>query len=417
MLPFQVLTETLSAMNIIPRCQLIGTGTAGLCFVIALVNKVKQAQGPDKIKYQTLLDTLIAIEGNRQSGGVLDSYQINANTDADEIVSCLLDETPFSDLRDHYLQQPEVHQPLIPLPKVGKLMLQPIANIITSLLGDNLLLNTKVTRVEISKNECKSFGSNNQLLARSHKMVLCCGGREELLKELLPWRQKTVLTGPLLQMKNARSLPYQQGSILIIGSSHSSFSVAWRFLNDPALSSYAKGRDIIMLQRNPLVKLRCTPAFAHQNQMPFDAIDDVCPVNGLVYRNAGLRKDAKALYLEIKKGTENRVRLEPMASLSNAEHLLDDAALIVQCTGFQANLPEISLNGITQKVRRRSSVGELSDIKTGKEIPNLFGFGLGIQIIPEGDYRGEKSFTGSSDGVLPYPNAVAPVIIDQLIQD
>jgi hypothetical protein len=61
--------------------------------------------------------------------------------------------------------------------------------------------------------------------------------------------------------------------------------------------------------------------------------------------------------------------------------------------------------------------GKLSDIESTKVIPNLFGLGLGIQIIPEGDYRGEKSFSGSSDGVLPYPNAVAPVIIDQLIQD
>lgn len=407
--------EPLTDMNTISRCQLIGTGTAGLCFVIALINKIKYAQGPKKLKYQALLDSLIAIEGNHQPGGVLGSYQINANTDADEIVSCLLDETPFSDLRDHYLQQPEAHQPLIPLSKVGKLILKPIANIITSLLGDNLLLNTKVTHIEICRNECKSFGSDHQLLARSQKMVLCCGGREVLLKELFPWRQKTVLTAPLLQMKNTNLLPQQLGSILIIGSSHSSFSAAWRFLNDPALLSYANGRDIIMLQRNTLVKLRCTPEFAFQNQLPFDVIDDVCPVNGLVYRNAGLRKDAKALYLQIKKGTEKRVRLEPMASLSDAKHLLDDAALIVQCTGFRANLPEITLNGITQKVRPRSNFGELSDIKTEKEIPNLFGFGLGIQIIPEGDYRGEKSFSGSSDGVLPYPNAVAPVIIDQLI--
>ena len=262
-------------MNTIPHCQLIGTGTAGLCFVIALVNKVKQAQGPKKLKYQALLNSLIAIEGNHQPGGVLGNYQINANTDADEIVSCLLDETPFSNLRDYYLQQPEVHQPLITLPKVGKLMLKPIANIITSLLGDNLLLDTQVTRIEISKNECKSYGSHDQLLVRSQKMVLCCGGREDLLKDLLPWRQKTVFTGPFLQTKDASLLPHQQGSILIVGSSHSSFSAAWRLLNDPRLSLYAKGRDIIMLQRNPLVKLRCTPEFAHQNQLPFDAIDDV----------------------------------------------------------------------------------------------------------------------------------------------
>lgn len=404
-------------MNKMHHCQLIGTGTAGLCFIIALINRVKQQPEPEKLKYQALLDSLIAIEGSHQPGGVLDSYQINANTDADEMVSCLLDGTPFTALRNHYLQQPETRQPLIPLPKVGELMLRPIANIITSLLGDRLLLDTKVKRIDISKGEFESYDSNNQLIARSKKMVLCCGGREELLSELSPWQHKTVMTGPLLRQTTADTLPRQLGSIVIVGSSHSGFSTAWRFLNDPELSSYAKGRDIIILQRNPLVKLRCTPEFAQQHQLPFDAIDDVCPVNGLVYRNAGLRKDAKALYLQIKQGKEKRVRLETMAALSDARPLLDEAALVVQCTGFRANLPKITLDGITQKINRRSQFGELSDIGTGKVIPNLFGLGLGIQIIPEGDYRGEKSFSGSSDGVLPYPNAVAPVIIDQLIQD
>jgi hypothetical protein len=404
-------------MNNIHHCQLIGTGTAGLCFIIALINKVKQAPEHSKLKYQALLDSLIAIEGSHQSGGVLDSYQINANTDADEIVSCLLDETPFSALRNHYLQQPETRQPLIPLPKVGELILRPIANIVTSLLGDRLRLDTKVNRIEISKGEFESYDNNDQLIARSKKMVLCCGGLEALLNELLPWQQKTIMTGSLLRMKTADTLPHQPGSILIVGSSHSGFSTAWRFLNDPELSSYAKGRDIIILQRTPLIKLRCTQAFAQQNQLPFDANEDVCPANGLVYRNAGLRKDAKALYLQIKKGTETKVRLEPMAALSDVSHLLDAAALVVQCTGFRANLPKISLNGITQNITRRSKLGELSDIETDKAIPNLFGLGLGIQIIPEGDYRGEKSFSGSSDGVLPYPNAIAPVIIDQLIID
>ncbi|MFT6373188.1 MAG: hypothetical protein ACJAZT_001947, partial [Gammaproteobacteria bacterium] len=41
-------------MNKIHHCQLIGTGTAGLCFVIALINKVKQTPAPKKLKYQAL---------------------------------------------------------------------------------------------------------------------------------------------------------------------------------------------------------------------------------------------------------------------------------------------------------------------------------------------------------------------------
>ena len=404
-------------MNKINSCQLIGTGTAGLCFIIALINKIKQAPEPDRKTYQNLLDSLIAIEGSHQAGGVLDDYQINANTNADEIASCLHDDTPFETLRKHYLQQPETQQPLILLPKVGELMLRPVANIITGLLGDRFRCNTQVKNIDVGINGIKSFDHNGDLIAHSKNMVLCCGGREELLPELSSWQHKTVMTGPLLRQKTADTLPEQPGSIVIVGSSHSGFSSAWRFLNDPELSSYAKGRGIIILQRSPLIKLRCTPEFANQHQLPFDPTEDVCPFNGLVYRNAGLRKDAKALYLQIKYGEEKRVQLRPIAALSDAKQLLDEAALVIQCTGFKPNLPEITMNGVSQTIKQRSQYGELSDINSDKTIPNLFGFGLGIQIIPQNEYRGEKSFRGSSDGLLPYPNAVAPVIIDQLIRE
>ena len=404
-------------MNKSFQCQLIGTGTAGLSFIIALINKIKHASLEDRPKLQTLFDSLIAIEGSTEAGGVLDKYQINANTNAGEIASCLLDGTPFEALRDHYLQQPETQQPLISLPKVGELMLRPIARIITELLGERMLCNTKVDHIKASQNGFESFDNAGQLLARSQKVVLCCGGSETLLADLYPWRHKTIMTSTLLNQKKIEGLPERPGKVVIIGSSHSGFSSAWRLLNDPQMTAYAKGREIIILQRNPLVKLQCTPEFADQHQLPFDAINDVCHVKGLVYRNAGLRKDAKALYLKIKQGEEKRVRLEPITALIDASPLFNDAALIVQCAGFRANLPSVTVDGVSQTIKERSKHGELSETGSGKVIPGLFGFGLGIQIIPEGYYRGEKSFSGSSDGFLPYPNAIAPILIDQLIQD
>lgn len=404
-------------MNKIYQCQLIGTGTAGLSFIIALLNKISTASEVQRAGFQALFDSLIALEAAENSGGVLEQYQINANTDADEIVSCLQDGTPFTALRDFYLQQPETQQALISLPRVGELMLRPVANIIARLLGDRLVWNARVKRIVGSENGFESFDQHGQLLARSEKLVLCCGGREVMLAELSQWDHKTVLAGKLLRQKTATNLPNQSGDIVIVGSSHSGFSCAWRLLNDPVLCTYAEGRKIIILQRNPLVKLRCTPEFARQHQLAFDPADDVCPESGLVYRNAGLRKDAKSLYLKIKYGEEQRVQLHPIKQLSDAEGLFDQAAVIIQCTGFRANLPDIEINGISNTIKEKSRRGELREIESDAVIPGMYGFGLGIQIIPEGKYRGEKSFSGSSDGVLPYPHAIAPVIIDQLMQD
>ena len=46
--------------------------------------------------------------------------------------------------------------------------------------------------------------------------------------------------------------------------------------------------------------MRATREFAALKQMAYQDPEDVCPDTELVYRHAGLRKDAKQIYLDIK---------------------------------------------------------------------------------------------------------------------
>jgi hypothetical protein len=47
----------------------------------------------------------------------------------------------------------------------------------------------------------------------------------------------------------------------------------------------------------------------------------------------------------------------------------------------------------------------------------LYGYGLGFNILPEGNGVGEKSFKGSIHGFQSYPLVVAPPIVDKLLVD
>ena len=397
-------------------CQIIGAGPAGLSLIIALHNHLASAHAALRPRIQKLLDSLVMFDAADSAGGLMSRYQINANTDAADVVSGIKDDTPFSSLRDHYLSLPETQQALIPLPRVGELMLQSLVQKLSSLLGDRLRLHCEVARVVNNNKQFISLDANNQPLASSENLALCCGGREILMPELAPWENKIQFSGEFLLRTNTENLPQSSGDIVIIGSSHSAFSGVWRLLNDPIMMEYAQDRNIFLLQRNKLVKLRCTPEFAQKNDVQYDPDDDVCSSTGLVYRHAGLRKDAKALYLKIKSGAEQRVRIIPIKHLSDQAELLDRSALVLQCTGFHTAWPEIEIGGKIRQINRHSQHGELRDADSGKIITGLFGCGLGMRIKPDSKFGGEKSFNGSVDGLQSYPLVIAPQIIDQILE-
>lgn len=386
-----------------------------MSIIIALYNRIAQAGAVERPRLQALLNNLVMLEGGNAPGGAMGSYQINANTNATDVVSGILDGSPLCALRDQYLSLPEVQQRLIPLPRVDALMIQPLARLIAGQLGDRLRCQARVQRVVGTNGIYASYDAQGVLLARSRSLVLCTGGQERLLPELEPWRDKTHFAADFLRLTSLDKLASLRGDVVIVGASHSAFSCAWRLLYDPLFEQFSQSRAIRMLQRRGLVKLRCTPEFAQQQGLVYDAERDICPATGLVYRHAGMRKDAKTLYLNIRDGVEQRAQLVPIKRLSDRAAELDAAGLILQASGFHAAMPELELDGSLVDIAPRSTQGELRNAETGAVIPGLYANGLGIQIIPQGEFRGEPSFKGSVDGLQSYPLAVAPQIIDQLL--
>jgi hypothetical protein len=130
-----------------------------------------------------------------------------------------------------------------------------------------------------------------------------------------------------------------------------------------------------------------------------------------------LRKDAKTLYLKIRDGLENRVRLVQMTGLAEQQHILEQAGLILQATGFVSKLPIVEQQGRAIRVGNPTSDGELRDLDSEATVPGLFGMGLGLNILPPGAARGELSFAGGIHGFQSYPLSIAPRIINRMLAD
>jgi len=411
-------------------CQIIGSGPAGMCMLVALENEIaKASSAKNKAKLRALQKNLIMLEADTQPGGQLGRYCINANTDALEIVSGIADNTAFSAIRNDYLKHIKADQTLISLREVNDLVLEPLADKIQQLLGDRLLLNSGVALINKDEQGFHCIDQTGQLLASSRHLVIACGGSEPKLPQLLAFPEKTMVATQFLKLENVDQLPCVDGDIVIIGASHSGFSCAWRLLNDPLFKGMfnrehkgfdkgaGKDRKIQICHRGQTIKMRANREFAAMQQMPYQDPEDVCVDTELVYRHAGLRKDAKNLYLEINNQREPRAELVTISNIENEHERLESAGLIIQCCGFSANFPPLNIEGKATELAMQSDQGELHRTSDGKVIDGLFGIGLGVNITPAAEFRGEASFTGSVNSLQIYPMLSAVDIIEQILQD
>ena len=384
--------------------------------VLALCNRVALANG-DADRLQGLLDSLQIFEASADPGGRMGHYHVHANTSSCDVVQGIKDGTPFVQVRDDYLAQPETRSELILLTRIQTLMVEPLVDAMRSFLGQRLQCGVDISRIEINDVGFASYDRGQHLRAVSANLLLCCGAVETPLPEVLPLRDRWEGSLQFLSRDSLEGLPDTDGPVVIVGASHSAFSCAWRLLYDPLFAELSRDREILILQRRERIKLRCTPEFAAAHDIGYDPVTDVCSRTGLVFFHGGLRKDAKFLYLDIRDGRENRVKLVQLDRLGEQQALLDQAGLILQATGFNPRLPPIERNGVTVRVGNPTRSGQLCDLDSGEVIPGLYGMGLGLNILPDGESRGEQSFNGGIHGFQSYPLVVAPLIIDRLIAE
>jgi hypothetical protein len=274
-------------------------------------------------------------------------------------------------------------------------------------------------------------GSEATLLARS--AVVALGGRQF-------WQQNTL--GPGLALTDCRSrhlMPSDRAlsakglaeanrilaeagarKILVLGGSHSAYSVAGALLGLPAAERLAAGQIVVLQRREPRI------FYPNREAARDDLYDvepgDICPRTQRVNRMGGLRGFGREMWRQIalRPGTqpEPRVVTVPLQQFTAAQlhAMIAEAALVVPSFGYRSTmLPIFDEDGARLALSAEeggTAVGEdcrllLSD---GTSPPNLFGIGLGTGYRLPASMGGEPNFDGQANSLWLYQNDIGAVI-------
>ena len=274
-------------------------------------------------------------------------------------------------------------------------------------------------------------GRENVLAARS--AVVALGGRQRWMhgelkpglalascqmRHVMPSDRALSIAG----LKEADQILAEAGGrpILILGGSHSAYSVAGAFLELPGAERLAKGQIVILQRREPRI-------FYPDQQAALDdryevAPGDICPRTQRVNRMGGLRGFGREMWRQIalrpRTTPEPRVVSMDMQRLSADElgAMIAEAALVVPAFGYRsAMLPVFDADGARLTLNAELggvAVGEQSRLllSDGTSVPNLFGIGLGTGYKLPTSMGGEPNFDGQANSLWLYHNDIGAII-------
>lgn len=208
--------------------------------------------------------------------------------------------------------------------------------------------------------------------------------------------------------------------ILILGGSHSAYSVAGALLGLPGAERLAKGQIVILQRREPRI-------FYPDREAALDdlyevAPGDICPRTQRVNRMGGLRGFGREMWRQIaqRPGTpaESRVIAMDMQSLGDEalRAMIAEAALVVPSFGYRsAMLPVFDAEGRRLTLNAElggNAVGDQSRLllSDGNSLPNLFGIGLGTGYKLPTSMGGEPNFDGQANSLWLYHNDIGAII-------
>ena len=210
-------------------------------------------------------------------------------------------------------------------------------------------------------------------------------------------------------------------SIVVLGSSHSAFSVAWHLIEHLG-DKLAPGAIQILHRTEPRVFYPTREAAAADGY-PFTE-DDICPATQRVNRLSGLRGDGRDLWRRIlgKPDTvpEHRVVCVALDDANLGDPALLDrlrqADLVVTTFGYLSRtLPLTDATGKELTLEADANGASVDHdgrlrLAGGAVLPNVFGIGLGTGYRPFGRMGGEPSCRIQQNSLWLYQNDVGATV-------
>lgn len=404
---------------------------------------------------------VLADRSGRIGAGELGQFLVNSDSFAGTFLECMdsPDGARFFSVASRaeasrfLLSRRNVHAPLATIGSLLQSLGQDIERRLTEHSRSCLLHSWEAHSIHLSRSAVISVRgaslSSDTITKelRAQAVVLALGGHQpwDMVEgiELVPdlWLQdfapKILLTGRVLTPSGLSEVWRRiraSGSrrIVIVGGSHSAFSVAWALLHPPSEQvtdaiSFQDG-DISILHRSRIRVFYPSQQEATLEGYTDFTAQDICPLTGRIHRLGGLRGDGRALYQHVvrlgNQPAEGRVRVLPLASFqdrqSELRRQLDDAALVIPALGYRPRcIPIYGVHG--ERLRLAAELGgPLVDQRCrvmdhhGCPIPGVLGVGLASGFLPSGSMGGEPSFHGQANGVWLYQNDIGELILDQI---
>jgi hypothetical protein len=427
------------------HCLFIGAGPGGMG---PLVCALQRGELPQFLAR----GIAVADAGERMGSGRLGSYALRSDSLAGAFLECL-DAAPARALlgplreRAHVRELAALRATHAPLALVARLLDDIGAELQGELARHGtsrfLARHTAETLTALSNGGWRvgfSCAGSRQIELEARSVVLALGGAQDLgdaarrpivdgLRLEERWGAKLALSDELVTRTGREQLRARlraggaEARVVILGGSHSAFSVAWVVLEEAHDLALAPGA-VTLLPRGRVRVFYPTPEEARREGYTDVTANDVCPVTGRAHRLGGLRGDGRELARRVLglggAPSEPRVALHPLETFARDRaglaRLFDAATLIVPAFGYRARtLPALAADGnalalgLADGSRLVDDEARVLDAR-GAPLAGLFSLGLATGYVP----AGEKSFRGHTNGVWLYQNDTGARILRQV---
>lgn len=376
--------------------------------------------------------------------GSITQYAVNSDTFSDVFLECLDGATSESinikKLKHEIDKIKSFKGQSIPLKNLD-IYYQKLGDLLKAYLESEkkceFFMNSKVTKImKLDNGTFRIFIEGQKDTLVSRRVIIATGGTPKNVSHdtlfsrtisLKKFSKKIIHSDALLKSGIPEDLSQEltnKSKVVILGGSHSAFSAAHLLLNSGTGLSLNAGDIEIWSKSLPKIYFPSSEDAISHGYTDFTA-DDICPVTKKLYRLAGLRMDGRDLYMKMSGLThsqkEERVILKCYKDqIKEMEKSLKDATLIVLAFGYKLNIFPLltETNNFIELQGEETNHWvnhkcEMLDTK-GRVISGLYATGLATGFIPSGTLGGEPSFTGQTNGIWYYQNAIADQIISNL---
>jgi len=425
---------------------IVGGGPAGLAPLVS----ASRSGLLDRI----LSDGIVLAERSTLIGaGRIGRFAINSDSTANTLISCIRD-NPYpalAALRDHPIARAvAAHQDgSVPLALVGEFMLlvgSALRDLLIASGNDVLLAHEAVSSKQLTdgfwRTKLRRSSDGAEVLVESRFLVLATGGHQPLSylarrriggRPLLPScaekliQSDEALTAAGLAAIGDRLEKGRSKRVAIVGSSSSAMACANAILRAPFGGKLHAGA-VTLLHRRPLHIFYPSATEAIADGYNEFSSEDICPISGFVFRLSGLRLEARELLMAVRgiggRPSEKRLQLYQVgAGLDRtALTILDEADVVIGALGYRPQaLPLLTASGrrlelFADDTGARPLVDDQCRVldRNGTPIEGLLGIGLGSGFFSRELVGGELSFSGQTNSLWQWQNAIGGLIARQI---